>query len=133
MNGQPQTSKTGLIKSIYFYLVSLITLVIIIFSTADLVNVALKVTIFTKADRVFETPCLATPPPNGTVTGTERFPYDCDAQKRNSMEEREAQRQRDLVRDIGLLAVAIPVFAWHYATIRRETREEKSEAEGKKN
>lgn len=125
----PNASKTNVIKAIYFYAVSLVTLVMVMFSAANLINLGLKATIFTKADRVYEPQCLPELVPGAPQAERERLLRDCETQKRNVIEERQAQRERDLVRDIGILAVAVPVFAWHYGTARRESRLEREREE----
>ena len=40
--------------------------------------------------------------------------------KKQAEENRAAQRQRDLVRDISFIVVGIPLFAYHWRVIRRK-------------
>lgn len=126
MDNQPVATKGSIIKNIYLYLVSFVALMMVIFSAADLINTALRTYIFTKADNnYYGYPAPACP---AGVTST---PYDvkmgtaCQSKEEMDKQNREnatAQRQRDLVRDLGMIIVAIPVFAYHWYIIRKKER-----------
>jgi hypothetical protein len=53
MENTTPATKAMIIKSIYFYLVSFVALMMVAFSSADLINMALKTWIFTKADKLY--------------------------------------------------------------------------------
>lgn len=126
----PTPSKSGTIKTLYFYAVSLISLMMIVFSTADLVNIGLKTWIFKKADQN----AYPMPPcelqmisqPGIAQEERDRQIKQCEASRVSESEVNAIQKQRDAVRDLAFLVVGIPVFAYHWATIRKEQREEKS-------
>lgn len=123
----PPSNKSGLIKSIYFYLVSLISLMMVVFSTADLVNLGLKTWVFTKADRAdyYIQPCAVPPMPKGTDAPNVDQMVVCEQNNKQQAENYAAQKQRDAVRDIAFILVGIPLFAYHWRTLRRESRLEK--------
>lgn len=112
-----------IIKNIYLYLVSFVALMMIIFSAADLVNILLRTYVFTKADQNYynyPTPaCPALAPGNTTSTKENSGCINQEEQLQADKNNRDAQRQRDLVRDISLIVVAVPVFAYHWKIIRK--------------
>ena len=125
----------SIIKNIYLYLVSFVALMMIIFSTADLLNIALKTFVFTKADDNYYYGPVACPiEPSSAVLDNkggqtpsssplEKGRSDCQdtAQQRKQNDDmRSAQRQRDLVRDISMIIVAIPVFLYHWKIVRNK-------------
>ncbi|MEO5928103.1 MAG: hypothetical protein ABIO72_05270 [Patescibacteria group bacterium] len=119
--------KSSIIKTIYFYSVSLIALMMISFSTADLVNLGLKTWVFTKADQAdyYLQPCtVPVPAPTGDFNRAD-FVKSCEDNNAQQKENYQTQKQRDAVRDLAFLVVGIPLFAYHWKTIRKESREEK--------
>lgn len=129
-NQSAQPKKT--IKSLYFYLVSFVALMMVVFSSADLINIALKIWIFTKADDFMfggrvacETLPAPVPDPKATNTPSkEQVIKDCEAQNKISEEQAEAsrvaQRQNSVVRDISMIVVGIPLFLIHWNILRRK-------------
>lgn len=112
-----------IIKNIYLYLVSFVALMMIIFSTADLLNIALKTYVFTKADYNFYYGPTCVPAPVSAGTSTPLKGEGClsaDEQKKQNEDQRTAQNQRDLVRDISMIVVAIPVFLYHWKIVRNK-------------
>ena len=107
MDTSPMPSnKIVIIKNIYFYLVSFVALMMVVFSVADAVNIALKTYIFTKADNFnnyYASPIGCDPvqikgadPSIKQMTAEECAKINDENLKRAS-EERVAQRQRDVV------------------------------------
>ena len=130
----PQGGKGKTIKSLYFYLVSFVALMMIAFSTADLINMALKTWIFTKADDYFiysgRMNCAAMPAPMVDPKATAPTPTkeqviaDCEKQNEVAAKEQEANRiatrQNSVVRDISMIVVGIPLFLIHWRIVRRK-------------
>jgi hypothetical protein len=123
------TNKSSLIKTLYFYVVSLISLMMITFSTADLVNLGLKTWVFTKADQqeYRNPPCAVQvyQEPGMTKDTYDMRVKSCEESQVNEEEAKIIRKQRDAVRDLAFLVVGIPLFAYHWKTIRRESRDEK--------
>ncbi len=120
------TPKTHIIKNIYLYLVCFVTLMMMVVAVGDIIQIGLKKYIFTKADQDMYYPTMTCSPPVPTADKTSPAvkPEDCakqqaDEQKR-SLDAREAQRQRDLVRDISFIVVSLPLFAFHWSLVRRK-------------
>lgn len=135
MNSPQPGSKIEIIKGIYLYLVTFVALMMIIFSTAHLINTALKTWIFTKADMrgdyypmmemEYAKP-VKTDITNESMTTSSKeeaiVKQEEMEQKRKEADElnRTAQRQRDIVRDISFLLVGIPLFLFHWREIKRK-------------
>ena len=115
----------GVIKNIYLYLVSFVALMMLIFSVANMIDIALRTYLFPKADdfySYYEPICTPTDRTASTTTGTPvKGDPNCiskEEQDKRNKEQREQQRQRDLVRDISMILVAAPIFAYHWMIIR---------------
>lgn len=128
MDNQP-TQPKKVIKSIYFYLVSFVALMMVVFSTADIINIALKTWVFTKADneRYYSPPC---EPPVYPIERGAKVPapvFDkaaCEKQteenKKNEEANRVARKQQSVVRDLSMILVGIPLFLMHWRIVRRK-------------
>ena len=131
MENQPATSKGKTIKSIYFYLVSFVALMMVVWSGADMINIALKTWVFTQADNYYydgrivcetlPTP-VADPKATAPVLSREQVIADCEKQNAASVVQQEknhiAQRQMSIVRDISMIVVAVPLFFIHWRIVR---------------
>lgn len=120
---QQISPKGSVIKTIYFYLVTFVGLMMVVFSSANLINTALKTWVFTKADNDVYYDMACAPQPEGK-TVSEYSPAQCEKQREanriNAEANRVAQKQRDLVRDISFIAVGIPLFLFHWRFIRKK-------------
>lgn len=132
MENQP-INKITLIKNIYFYLVSFVALMMIVFSAANLINISLKQWVFTKADENYfynsecgdmMTKTTAVETNGNSSTSTKIDPEACAKaeakQKEMDRKSRESQRQRDAVQDISFLVIGIPLFAIHWFYARKK-------------
>lgn len=125
-------NKSSLIKTIYFYLVSLIALLMVVFSTADLINLGLKTWVFPKTNNNYYGPTCAlmvpTPIEKGATQTTATVDYvkQCEVDRKNQEDMAIIQNQRDAVRDISMIVVGIPLFLYHWITIRRDKESEKA-------
>lgn len=121
MDQQPVT-KITLIKTVYFFLVSFVALMMIIFSTADLINTVLRTYVFTKADNFSgfypEQVCVAKP--DGKAMTTEECAQQNTINEKRDKASQESQRQRDLVRDLSMILVGVPVFVLHWRVARKK-------------
>ncbi len=134
MDNPTANSKGKTIKSIYFYLVSFVALMMVVWSVADMINIALKTWVFTKADNYSygRIPCAATPPITYGEKGhevtessvTEEQLKNCEKQEeinqKNEELNRISQRQMSIVRDISMIVVGIPLFFVHWRILRRK-------------
>jgi hypothetical protein len=108
------------LKKAYLYLVSIISLVIIVIGGIMLINLALKAWVFKQADQYSSYPCAAVPvAPDGKSAG------NCDAQalevqKKVDEQNRTSQRQRDAAQAIAFIIVATPAWWYHWRAARKE-------------
>jgi len=132
----------NIIRQIYFYAASLITLIIMVVATAQLVNLGLKSTVFPKADDAYRNTCddagklvsefeprLVMAEKEGEVmekkemNDGEKTEAKAACEKRLA-DQRSAERQRDFVNNFSMLFVALPVFWFHFRIAQRERKEE---------
>jgi hypothetical protein len=141
--------KHSLVRTIYLYLFALVGLFLIIISSVDFIDMALKATIFTQADeeqRIWEK---QPPMPSKriqnfaestekktTVTLSEDEVSNLENWNTEYTEWKErqekfdvvvARRQRDASRNISMLLVGIPLYMYHWAVIKRETKDKDKE------
>ena len=111
------TKGGSVILRIYFSLVAFVTLMILIFSVADLVNLTLKTYLFPAADG-----------PEYTVycDQTYQTPEQCETQRANEAKQAIVRKQQDAVRDLSLLIVSAPLFWMHFRIVYRDWMEEKN-------
>lgn len=131
--------KRNLIRQIYLYAVSIISLFIVVFSASQMVNIGLKTWVFTQADKPYNScddsnyypyaaPAKPVAAPDGTAT-----PQMTDAERavqkvrceQAAQDQQSAQKQRDLVSALSMLIVGIPVFWFHFRIVQREREEDK--------
>lgn len=134
MDNPTPKSKSTIIKSLYFYVVSFVALMMIVWSGADMINIALKTWVFTKADDYMyydgRAACATLPAPvpdpksTTPVVSKEQMIKDCEMQNEISIKQQEisriATRQANIVRDISMMVVAIPLFFIHWRIVRRK-------------
>jgi hypothetical protein len=113
--------KISLVKTLYLYLVSFVALMLMVFSSVDLLSTVLKTFIFTKADTYlyYTTPTICTPGATTTYDGTDCATAQKEAERNDKLNQ-ESSRERDLVRDISMLIVTLPLFAFHWRLARRK-------------
>jgi hypothetical protein len=139
--------KLNSIKNIYFYLVSLIALMMIVYGAVDILRLGLTTWVFTKADQLDQYGGMSMPPsyPMYGMAEKEAIPAKCQEKCDLTAEEKQqlkywqqdyknweeqqktlpaAQKQRKAVADISMLVVAIPLFILHWRVARKlETSE----------
>lgn len=120
METSAPSNKLLIIKYLYFYVVSVVALFMVVFSVVDVINIGLRTFLFPKADQnaygYYAPPCLTTTDASSTKD------INCvskDEQQRIDKENTAVQKQRDLVRDISMILVAVPLFAYHWRIIRK--------------
>ncbi len=120
-NTTPTTNKVALIKTLYLYLVSFVALMMLVVSAVDLLNIVLKTFIFTKADSYLYYNSPVACPVGATTTYDGKDCAVAEREAKTAAEENQvSQRQRDLVRDISMLVVGIPLFVFHWKLARRK-------------
>lgn len=101
------------IRVLYLYLFSAIGLVVVIFSSVRLVNLALKVFIFKEAD-IFE--YVAPLAPDGKAQVSK------DEEEAIRKRETQRQRQREASEALAGIMVGLPIYLYHWQLIKREKK-----------
>ena len=107
------------IKKVYLYLVSLISLVILVIASIILINLALKTWVFPKADNNYYTaycPTISETTPDGMEISK---PREC-TDEQYARDQRASQKQRDAAQALAMIIVAAPVFYYHWKLARKE-------------
>jgi len=109
------TKGGSVILRLYFALVAFVTLMMLIFSVSDLINISLKTYVFPAADAP-EWPIYC-----------ESFDddIDCDETKERELEAAVIRKQQNAVRDISMLLVSAPLFWLHFRIVYRDWKDEK--------
>jgi len=117
------SKENPIILRIYFALVSFVTLIILIFSVANLINIGLKTYIFTMADQpnqylgCDEYPLIKS---NLEKETPEMHQANCDRAKQKAIDSNKSMKQKDLVRDISMILVSLPIFIIHFRVVYKE-------------
>ncbi len=116
-------SRTGLLKKIYLYVVSLVSLIMIIVACVSLINLGLKAFVFTKADDSFYSTyaCPVASPASPDATAAQTAPCDAATQQQQQHDQLVASREAEASRDLALLIVGLPIFFYHWRLVRKET------------
>lgn len=113
------------IKKVYLYLVSLVSLIILIIASIMLINMALKTWVFPKADNnYYSSPmmvnCAALDEKSKAVEPACTDPDWKAKEEARVKEDRAAQKQRDAAQALAMIIVAAPVFLYHWKLARKE-------------
>ncbi|HEX3099802.1 MAG TPA: hypothetical protein VHQ41_02405 [Patescibacteria group bacterium] len=116
------------IKKVYLYLVSLVSLIILIIAGIMILNIGLKAWIFTKADDAsYYAPkivCTELKNPDGSIAPKDpncSNPNYEQQQREEEMTRRAAQRQSDAAHAIAMIIIGAPVFYYHWKLARKES------------
>ena len=105
------------IRLLYLYLFSFIGLIIAVIGTIQIVDLGMKVYIFKDADK-YDYPMTTKFDPSGKeVTLTDQEIKD---QKVQQDKETTRNRQRQASTALAMLLVGIPLYKYHWNTIKRE-------------
>lgn len=113
------------IKKVYLYVVSLISLIILVIAAIMLINLGLKTWVFPKADdNYYAYPAYVNCP--AMDEQTRKTVVECNdpdyakKEEERVKNERSAQKQRDASQAIAMILVAAPVFLYHWRLARKE-------------
>lgn len=130
------TTKTKLIRTIYLYLASLISLIFVAVGMGTLLNTGLKAAFFPEAEKKSFFECNQQPPMIGSpdVSGYKAIATedqkvqlnqllkDYQNWKDSSMGEKciKPARQNKIVDALTMIIVALPIFLFHWRIIKKE-------------
>ena len=130
------TTKTKLIRTIYLYLASLVSLIFTAVGAGGILNTAMKYYLFPEAEKKSFFECNQQPPMIGSpdvggykTIATEdqkaqldQLLKDYQNWKDNSMGEKclKPARQNKIVDALSMLIIALPIFLFHWRIIKKE-------------
>ncbi len=130
--------RNSIIRSIYFYAVSIISLFMVTFAVADLVNSGLKTWVFPNADPRYNEciPGFATsysgyakpiraPGETQPAEPTGPTAEECEKQNKLNRDNIIRERQNSAIRDFSFLMVGLPLFLFHFRIVQKEWKEKK--------
>ena len=133
------TDKAELIRTIYLYLASLISLLFVAIGAGRILNTALKYYVFPKAEKAGYSRCNIQPPiysfdknnlekiaTDDQKSQLENFLKDYEQwKKENSGDECYSQeRQGNAVDALTMIIIALPIFGYHWNLIKKEKKKE---------
>lgn len=125
------TKGGSVILRIYFALVSFVTLMMLIFSVSDLINIGLKTYVFKFADAPeWAMYCESQFIKENVKETAEETTERCARQKEQEERAVVVRKQQSLVRDISFLLVSAPLFYIHFRIVARDWKELKKDKEG---
>ncbi len=138
--------KNSLIRTIYLYLFAMIGLILIVTATVDFIDMGLKAYIFTQAeeeDRLYEKMPPMAPRKIANIASEDKTTIDGKLElteeqteeiqtwlveykqwkERNEKFDRiTSRRHRDASHNLAMLFVGIPLYLYHWAVIKKETK-----------
>lgn len=132
------------VRKIYLYLFSLVGLVLLIIGCVSFLNMGLKAFIFTQADQqlrldyqrpidkpyfIEEDEIAVEGEVELTLTQSQKVELQRIFEEHNRWEEKQSEidyitvtRQRTAAMNLALILIGLPLYLYHWLTIRRETR-----------
>lgn len=131
------TNKGKLIRTIYLYLASLISLIFVAAGAGNLLNTGLKAAFFPEAEKKSYYECTAQPPVYGCESLKDSAKNETQAKEIDALlkdydnwkKENSGQpcisaaRQNRIVDALTMLIIAIPIFLFHWNIIKKEKAE----------
>lgn len=104
-------SKHSLIRTIYLYIFALLGLVLMVIGGVQMVGMALKAWIFTKADADMMRMSPVIPPDKEATTSNEVV-----------VDYRTQQRHRDASQSLAFILIGLPLYLYHWGVIKKEMK-----------
>ncbi len=118
--------KISTIRSLYFYVIAAIGLLMVAFSVGDLINLGLKTWVFSNSELIY-TSCgyggSEYPPP---IMYEEEFTPLCEKELKQGLERRTKTRQTSAIRDFSMILIGLPLFLFHFRIAQKERKEIKN-------
>lgn len=100
------------LRLLYLYLFSFVGLLITVFGGIQIVNLGLKTFVFKNADKYMIYP--------GNLAKTDPNYISPEDMKKQQDEQVQNQRQGEMANSIAMIAVGLPLYLYHWNTIKKE-------------
>ncbi len=106
------------LRKTFLYIFASVGLVLSIIGTVSLINLGLKSYVFTKADNY----CFnySAPLVDKEGNSTDRSQAQIDQDRKNCEEQRTSSKQSQASNAIAMLLVGLPLYGYHWYTIRKD-------------
>ncbi len=105
------------LRLLYLYLFSFVGLLITVIGSIQILDLGLKTYVFKVSEySYYAEPMIA---PDGKTTG-----LSVEEQNRRNQLEQDNQRKRQLSNSLAMIVVGIPLYLYHWQTIKKESRSE---------
>ena len=104
------------LRLLYLYLFSFVGLLITIIGSVQITDLVIKTYIFKVSDYTYYAEPIM--PPDGKQFAT----ISAELQKQRNDQEQTNQRKRQLSTSLSMILVGIPLYLYHWNTIKRENR-----------
>lgn len=103
------------LRLLYLYLFSFVGLIITVIGSIQILDLGLKTYVFKVSEYSYYAEPV--PSPDGKTPG-----ITIEEQKRRNEMEQANQRKRQLSNSLAMIAVGIPLYLYHWQTIKKESR-----------
>jgi len=123
-----EKGKFHLIKNIYLYLVSFVALMMAVTALYSLIDTGLRTWVLTEANNnYYEKPrverMIMDEEGERVQMTEEQIQVEDERLEKQREQNRVSDLQRDLARNISILVIALPLFAYHWSLVRKKERE----------
>jgi hypothetical protein len=103
------------IRLLYLYLFSFVGLLITVIGSIQILDLGLKTYVFKVSEYTYYAEPVMTPDSKSAVVPAEE-------QKRRNDLEQSNQRKRQLSNSLSMIAIGIPLYLYHWKTIKKESQ-----------
>ncbi len=104
------------LRLLYLYLFSFVGLLITVIGSVQITDLAIKTYIFKVSDYTYYAEPMMVP------DGKQIATVSAELQKKRNEEEQANQRKRQLSTSLSLILVGIPLYLYHWTTIKKENQ-----------
>lgn len=105
------------LRLLYLYLFSFVGLIITVIGSIQILDLGLKTFVFKVSEySYYAEPVIS---PDGKTTG-----LSVEEQNRRNQMEQDNQRKRQLSNSLAMIVVGIPLYLYHWQTIKKESHSE---------
>lgn len=103
------------LRLLYLYLFSFVGLIITVIGSIQILDLGLKTYVFKVSEYTYYAEPMLTP--EGKSTG-----ISVEEQKQRNQSEQDNQRKRQLSNSLAMIAIGIPLYFYHWQTIKKEAK-----------
>ena len=102
------------IKKLYLYVVTLISLILIIIGGVRLIDLGLKTWVFKEADMIYQRPMVQKP-----ETEVSESPEYEEEWEKYEKKQKKSRRQESAAQSIAFIFIGLPLYLYHWKLVQR--------------